>query len=257
MLIFSVVAGTQFISLATANPVIESIHDSPPFVAIGSPANEAYVNRVLLNITVTKAEDWLSTQKLVSVSFYVDGKFYGSVAPDSNLASPFTNSCYLTNLTDGRHTLEVRAESTGVAINWISGAVYSVPVDTAIATVYFTLDATPPNVTFLSTEKAYATSDVPLNFTVNESVSKICYVLDGQENLTVAGNTTLTNLTYGEHNVTVYATDNVGNIGFETITFTIAEPEPELFLTTTVITSVLTATVIVLSLLFYFKRGKH
>jgi len=271
MLLLSAVAGIQLVGLAAADPLIEERYESPPIVSIHSPANGAYVNSVLLNITVTKPGDWLSTpisfsyepgsglsQKLVSVSFHIDGKFYGSVAANSNLSSPFNYSLYLTNLTDGSHTLVVRADSTGVVRNWISSTVYNVPIDSSIATVHFTLDSTPPNVSFLSTEKAYTTSEFPLNFTVNESVSKISYVLDGQENVTVAGNTTLANLPYGEHNVTVYATDNVGNIGSETITFTIAEPEPEPFPTTLVAAaSVAIVAVVGAGLLVYFKKRKH
>jgi hypothetical protein len=267
-LLFSAVAGTQFISLATADPLIEERYESPPIVSIHSPANGAYVNSVLLNVTVTKPGDWLSTpisfsyagglsQKLVSASFHIDGKFYGSVAPYSNLYSPFNYSLYLTNLTDGSHTLVVRADSTGVVRNWISSTVYSVPIDSVFATVHFTLDSTPPNVSFLCAEKAYTTSDFPLNFTVNEAVCKISYVLDGQENVTVAGNTTLANLPYGEHNVTVYATDNVGNIGSETIIFTIAEPEPEPFPTTIVIAPIASVAVIGVGLLVYFKKRNH
>jgi hypothetical protein len=269
MLLLSAVVGIQLVGLAAA--LIEERYESPPIVSIHSPANGAYVNSVLLNITVTKPEDWLSTpisfsyeagsglsQKLVSVSFHIDGTLYGSVAANSNLSSPFNYSLYLKNLTDGSHTIVVRAESTGVVRNWISSTVYSVPVDSVFATVHFTLDATPPNVSFLSTEKAYATSEFPLNFTVNESVSKISYVLDGQENVTIAGNTTLTNLPYGEHNITVYATDNVGNIGSETITFTIAEPEPEPFPTTLVAAaSVAIVAVVGAGLLVYFKKRNH
>jgi hypothetical protein len=268
VLLFSAVAGTQLTNLATADPLIEERYESPPIVSIHSPANGARVNSVLLNFTVTKSGDWLSTpisfsyagglsQKLVSVSFYIDGKFYGSVAPNSNLSSPFNYSLYLTNLTDGTHTILVCADSTGVVRNWISSTVYSVPIDSSIATVHFTLDATPPNVSFLSAEKAYTTSEFPLNFTVNESVSKISYVLDGQENVTVAGNTTLANLPYGEHNVKVYATDNVGNIGSETITFTIAEPEPEPFPTTIVIAPIVSVAVVGVGLLVYFKKRKR
>ena len=271
VLLFSAVAGTQLANLAAADPLIEERYESPPIVSIHSPANGAHADSVMLNFTVTKSEDWLSTpisfsyepgsglsQKLVSVSFHIDGKFYGSVVPNSNLSSPFNYSLYLTNLTDGSHTLVVRADSTGVVRNWISSTVYSVPIDSVFATVNFALDSTPPNVSFLSVEKAYTTSEFPLNFTVNESVCKISYVLDGQENVSVSGNTTLANLTYGEHNVTVYATDNVGNIGSETITFTIEEREPEPFPTTLVVlASVATIAVVGIGLLFYFKKRKH
>jgi hypothetical protein len=268
-LLFSAVAGTQLANLADADPLIEERYEFPPIVSIHSPANGAHINSVLLNFTVTKSGDWLSapisfsyagglSQKLVSVSFHIDGKVYGSVAPNSNLSSPFNYSLYLTNLTDGSHTLVVRADSTGVVRNWISSTVYSMPIDSVFATVNFTLDSTPPNVSFLSSEKAYTTSEFPLNFTVNESVCKISYVLDGQENVTVAGNTTLANLPYGEHNVTVYATDNVGNIGSETITFTIAEPEPEPFPTVPVAAaSVAVVAAVIAGLLLYFKKRKR
>jgi len=50
--------------------------------------------------------------------------------------------------------------------------------------------------------------------------------LDGQENVTIAGNTTLVGLSSGVHNVTVYACDDAGNVGsLETLTFTVAKPE--------------------------------
>jgi hypothetical protein len=271
-LLFSAVAGTQLTNLATADPLIEERYESPPIVSIHSPADGAYVNSVLLNVTVTKPGDWLSTpisfsyepgsglsQKLVSVSFYIDGKFYGSVAANSNLSSPFNYSLYLTNLTDGNHTLLVRADSTGVVRNWISSTVYNVSINSSIATGHFTLDSTPPNVSFLSTEKAYTTSDFPLNFTVNESVSKISYVLDGQENITVAGNTTLTELTSGAHNVTVYAWDTAGNTGAsETVYFTVAE-EPEPFPTALVAATVvaIVATGSGLFAAYYLRKRKN
>jgi hypothetical protein len=227
----------QLSSLATANPLIEERYDSPPKIIINSPENGTYVNSVLLNVIVTKSENWLDTpisfsyepdgglsQRLVTVSFYVDGKVYGSVSPNSDLSSPFSYSLQLENLSDGSHILLVRADSTGVVRDWISDTVYEVPAESATAAANFTLDS-PPEVSFLSTAKAYTTPEFPLIFTVNEHVAKISYVLDGQENVTIYGNTTLTRSTFGTHNVTVYAWDIVGNAGTsETITFTIAEP---------------------------------
>jgi hypothetical protein len=68
----------------------------------------------------------------------------------------------------------------------------------------------------------YDVVDVPLNFTVSESASKLSYVLDGQDDVPIEGNTTLTGLSAGVHNVTVYAWDAAGNVGAsETITFTV------------------------------------
>jgi hypothetical protein len=76
----------------------------------------------------------------------------------------------------------------------------------------------------------------------------------------IAGNTTLTGLSYGGHNVTIYAWDNSGNIGFsETIYFSIAkEQEPEPFPTAIVATASGASTAIIgISLLIYVKKRKH
>ena len=73
--------------------------------------------------------------------------------------------------------------------------------------------------------------------------------------MTVAGNVTLTGLTIGKHNVTVYAWDTAGNVGAsETIIFTIAEPFPAV-----PVAAASAASVAVLSvgLLVYFKKRKH
>jgi hypothetical protein len=84
---------------------------------------------------------------------------------------------------------------------------------------------TPPRISVLSPQtRNYSVSDVPLNFTTDDSVSEIAYSLDGHENVTVAGNTTLSGLSNGAHNVKVYVYDTYGISGkTETINFTVAE----------------------------------
>jgi hypothetical protein len=81
------------------------------------------------------------------------------------------------------------------------------------------------------------------------------YSLDGQENVTVTGNTTLTGLTEGLHNVTIYAKDTLGNIGAsKAITLTVA-PEP--FPTVPVAAaSAAAAAVACVGIIFYFKKRK-
>ncbi len=59
----------------------------------------------------------------------------------------------------------------------------------------------------------YATNSVPLTFTVNKATSWIGYSLDGQTNVTISGNITLTSLEEGAHYVVVYANDTCGNMG--------------------------------------------
>lgn len=89
------------------------------------------------------------------------------------------------------------------------------------------MDGTEPVITLFSpANKTYNSSSVPLNMSINETYSKLEYSLDEQNNVTIKGNTTLTGLQNGSHNVRVYATDEAGNIGTsETLFFTVDAPE--------------------------------
>jgi hypothetical protein len=51
----------------------------------------------------------------------------------------------------------------------------------------------------------------------------IGYSLDGQANITVSGSITLSNLSNGQHKLTVYAKDTDGNESSDTVYFTISE----------------------------------
>ena len=119
-------------------------------------------------------------------------------------------------------------------------------------------DGTAPEIAVTSPQnKTYYTADVALNFTINETVSSLSYTLDGEASVEISGNTTLTGLSYGAHNITVYAVDASGNTGTsKTVFFTIAEPEP--FPTTVVATaSGASLTIISIGLLIYFKKRKN
>jgi len=84
-------------------------------------------------------------------------------------------------------------------------------------------DIMPPEINILSPQNTtYSTSSVPLTFTINELASWIGYSLDGQANVTITGNMTLTGLSDGQHNIIVYANDTAGNMGSsDTVYFTI------------------------------------
>ena len=93
-------------------------------------------------------------------------------------------------------------------------------------------DVMPPAISILSPEnKTYSVANISLIFMVNETASWIGYSLDGQTNVTIAGNTTLFDLEEGSHSILVYANDTSGNMGMSSkIFFTIAFP-PEYTLT--------------------------
>lgn len=119
--------------------------------------------------------------------------------------------------------------------------------------VYFTVDdGTAPVFSDLSVaNKTYAQTSFPLNLELDQPVQWIGYCLDSQENCTLEGNTTLS-LDVGSHNLKLYATDNVGNVGATgTIYFTIAES-----ITTQVTITILVA-VAVLGSILYFKKHKR
>ena len=122
------------------------------------------------------------------------------------------------------------------------------------------LDTTPPTISIVSPEnKTYTANNVPLTFTVSKPTSWIGYSLDGQENVTISGNTTLTGLSDGSHNLTVYAKDTAGNTGSsKTIYFSIAQKkEPEQsppFPTTWIVTATVIIAMVGAALLVYFNK---
>ena len=266
-LLITATAGTVFVNLAKAlQPEIE--YKTPPIILVHSPENNETLsaNNALLNFTVTKPDYWLThggyaaQQILKSINYQLDEKYYDQIPVNSTLATPFDYSVNLTNLTDGLHSLKVHAYASGWVIQMNGFYEYEVPINSSSDNVYFTVDTASPRISVLSLEnKTYYMSSVPLNFTVDELNSQIKYSLDGQENVSISGNMTLTNLSFGEHNLTVFAMDEAGNTGAsETINFTTSrEPEPEPFPVVPVATvSVVVAVVVAASLLVYHKKRR-
>jgi N-acetylneuraminic acid mutarotase len=113
----------------------------------------------------------------------------------------------------------------------------------------------PPKISVISPESQnYNVSSVSLAFTVNRPVVWMGYSLDGRETVKITGNTTLSGLSNGLHNVTVYAKDEFENTGAsETISFSVEAPFP----TTLVVASTASVAAIGVGLLVYFRRRKR
>ncbi|MBN1244484.1 hypothetical protein JXA31_02705, partial [Candidatus Bathyarchaeota archaeon] len=113
----------------------------------------------------------------------------------------------------------------------------------------------PPVIEVVSpVNQTYNASSVSLDFMVNKPAAWMGYSLDGRDNVTVNGNTTLDGLSNGLHNVTVYARDERGNTGAsETVTFNVDASFP----TALVAASTASAAIIGVGILVYFKRRKN
>lgn len=131
---------------------------------------------------------------------------------------------------------------------------------------FYALQSTPPKISIISPlNQTYNESSVYLTFSVNvlspvKVVSWAGYSLDGEPNITVTSNSpmtnvTITNMTIGAHNVTVYANDTYGNIAIsQAINFTIEKPET---FPIVIVAVVSTATVIaVVGVFLYLRKRK-
>jgi hypothetical protein len=113
----------------------------------------------------------------------------------------------------------------------------------------------PPIIKILSPEdKTYTVNNFSLTFTLNKMVTRMAYSLDGQDQIAIDGNTTLSDLPNGFHNMTVYSKDELGKVGAsETIQFKIDVEIAVPFPTTPVLASAAGAT-LAFGVLVYFKK---
>ena len=76
-------------------------------------------------------------------------------------------------------------------------------------------DIIPPTITIISplSNSFNNSTSIELIFELDEIASWIGYSLDGDTNVTILGNISITSLTEGLHNLTVYANDSENNMG--------------------------------------------
>jgi len=254
---FSAVAGTQVDKVAKANPrPTEPL--TPPVIEILSPDNnKTYASRNVTLAFIVREPDvpWnpCTDSNIEMVAYRLDGSdnIFLLLGYTYGKEQFFNYSLTLSSLSEGNHRLNVWATSRrGVLKDFIEK-------DSWI-TVYFNIDTISPVISVLSPKSiTFNTTDIELNFALNESASWIGYSIDNEANVTITGNITLAGLPEGLHNITVYAKDTFGNTGAsETITFTIAR-ETEPFPTTWLIAAVVLVAFVGLGLLVYFKKRKH
>ena len=117
----------------------------------------------------------------------------------------------------------------------------------------------PPKISILSPENVtYAVNNVTLTLTVNKTATWIAYSLDGQEQVTISENTTLSNLPDGSHNITLYAKDEFETMGSsKTIHFKIETPKAFPVVPVAAAAAVVAVVIVAASLLLVRKRRKE
>jgi hypothetical protein len=146
----------------------ESIDSTLPKVSVISPENStASADKLQLIFVTDKATSWMGYRL------------------DKNGLVDIKGNLTLTGLSAGLHSITIYA--TDLSDN------------TAFSqTTYFTVDNAPPIISVISPQNnKYASSKIPLTFTLNEIASEIVYSLDGLDNVTIRGNSTLSGLPNG------------------------------------------------------------
>ena len=275
------VEADRFYIMTLHKPLGTTIADKatkPPVISMSTLKNHTVLAKdsVSLSVKVIVGESTTADLKYIGEVYYTADWQTNETIIYSNPSSPgafhYTSnpqiiSMYkrldLEGIPDGNHSIVVYAEERGAyhayTEQWANGYDWEYYYNfriSASSSIFFTVDTTAPSITVLSIQNAtFDSADVDLNFTVNEQTSLTSYSPNGNGNVTIGGNTTLTGLPFGDYNLIVYAWDAAGNVGAsETITFTIAEPEA--FPTTIVIAPIVSVAFVGVGLLFYFKKRK-
>jgi hypothetical protein len=284
-LLFSPITGTELVRKAEAFLPYEPNAESLIKISVFSPEyNKLYnTSAVKLDFYVTVGEntsrslisricyetDWRKENKTVfSYGGYFLRDLWVQLSSPRTFIDPVSKSVQsleLTDIPEGNHSVKIYAtvwqyssieKLESVFESYLQ---YSdLTMASRSATVFFAIDTVSPRVRFSSPKNmTYDSSDVSINFTVDELFSKCSYSLDGHDNVTIAGNVTLTDLLDGEHSLTLFAIDSAGNIGSsETLYFTVDVPEP--FPVALVAAASVAAVVVVgVGLLVYFKKHKR
>jgi len=185
-----VYASDMFGNTGSSDTVYFTVDTVLPNIEVLSPENKTYaVTDVPLSLTVSEATFW--------IGYSLDGQMNVTVGDNTTLVG----------LSDGVHTITVYANDTAGNVG-------------RSVSVYFTTNALPPNIELFSPEnKTYTTNSVSLRFSVNEPTLWKGYSLDGQANVTIFGDITLSGLSEGSHSLVVYAKDMTGNTGTSGIVY--------------------------------------
>ena len=249
-----------------------------PIVTILSPKNGTVIvaNNTALDLSLTlEASNSSRPITLGPVSYKASWNSNNITVNTGTSSSPFLTktiplSIDLTNMSEGTQSVTVYAyslceyesgrEQVRVSNDpfWILvfkylNIYYNTYKIGGCSSVSFTFDTLPKISVLSPIYQRYNDSSVPLTSVVDKTVNWTGYSLDGKQNVTTTGDTSLSGLSSGIHNVTVYAKDLYGNVGAsETITFAVTVPFP----TVPVAAIAVVAVIVAAGLLVYLKKRR-
>lgn len=215
----------------------------PPTVTILYPSNNTVFQSGNFSLSFT-ADAGLFSEWYIDDWQPISTRIYP--IPQSNATNNLAQNITLNDIPEGNHTLVLYAEEEGVYDTgspptgffadlvgfYINGS----------SSINFIVDKVLPTVSFVPNQTlTYQNGNVTLSFLLNKP-AQLIYNLDDEDNMTVTGNSTLVfnNLSYGKHNVTIYAKDNYGVISApSTISLNVQKSEPFPALTVAIFVTIL------------------
>jgi N-acetylneuraminic acid mutarotase len=206
-----------------------------------SPANsnqvynystDTWVNRTASKVAVARSATGTTTGDIASKRIYLlGGMDQHNIKDLTQVYNPETNVwSFGKTMPTARIGLDVAVVNDRFYA--IGGSVRSTNTTIAVATNerYTPIGFVPPYPYIYSPKNiTYATDSVELVFTLNEPASLIYYSLNGQTNVTVSGNVTLSDLADDFYSVTVYAKNTAGSwIALEPAHFSVDTTPPEI-----------------------------
>ena len=234
-------------TLSTARGVLVDVNEEPIATQryIQSPTNTTYSSRLLfLNISYMA---YPQLQFDYSMTYSLDGKENQTIPLQIHNYEYHGYSMPYLKFINAEIRLPELSESTHYLTVFLKSDPPNSEAYYDIDTVYFTIDdGRRPNILDLTIENVtYNQRILTLNFTADEPTSWTAYSLDNYANMTVTQNMTISNLTYGSHVLTVYANDTVGNMGAQTVNFSVENLQTGIFGCTNVIVVIAVTVVII------------
>ena len=212
-LLMLTLASTQVVNSGNANMYAEATTPPPPgtippAITVANSENESVI-QLVANIASASCPTKYSLFSLPEVYYkgdWMTNESFGGYVDKLTLP--------LNNASSGTHLVLIRAEQgcfygneDGVPYYFRTNSSLIVkfmvenaqPFSAKILAIFYLVTPLPNVVSLLSPEnKTFISSTIPLDFTVNDLTTQLSYSLDGHDNVTIAGNTTLTALSDGE-----------------------------------------------------------